>query len=240
MTDALGAGNPIDREGMSERIATIQRRVATAAEASGRKPEDITIVGVSKTFPREIVDAAYTAGLRVFAENRVQEARDKFTEPLPQDVCVHLIGHLQSNKVKLAVGLFSCIESVDRESLVEALEREAAKRDLIVPVLMQVNVAREAQKSGCDPNAAPLLLDLIASSPHLRCDGLMTIAPLVEDPEDARGTFRDLHLLREEFRQRHPMLPLDVLSMGMSNDFEVAIAEGATHVRIGRAIFGQR
>ena len=240
MTDALGAGNPIDRDGLSERIAIVRRRVATAAEASGRKAEDITIVGVSKTFPRAMVDAAYAVGLRVFAENKVQEARDKFVEPLPDDACLHLIGHLQSNKVKHTLGLFSCIESVDRESLVEALEREAEKLGLIVPVLMQVNIAREEQKSGCDPNQAPLLLDLIASAPHLRCEGLMTIAPLVDDPEDARKTFRDLHLMREEFRQRHPMLPLDVLSMGMSGDFEVAIAEGATHVRIGRAIFGQR
>ncbi len=240
MTDALGADATIDLEGLSDRIATIRQRVAVAAEAAGRRAEDIKIVAVSKTFPRQMVDAAYASGLRVFAENRVQEARDKYAEPLPADACVHLIGQLQTNKVKHAVGLFSCVESVDRVSLIEALEREGAKRDLIVPVLLQVNIAREQQKSGCDPNRAPLLLDLIASSPHLRCEGLMTIAPLVDDPEDVRGTFRDLHLMREELRQRHPMLPLNVLSMGMSGDFEVAIAEGATHVRIGRAIFGQR
>ncbi len=229
-----------DGKGLPARIEGVQQRIGNAANACGRSAEEITIVAVSKTFPRSMVDAAYAAGLRVFAENRVQEAREKFAEPLPADASVRLIGQLQSNKVKHAAGFFSCIESVDRESLIEALEREAAKRELLVPVLLQVNVARESQKSGCDPDQAPLLIDMIAAASHLRCDGLMTIAPFVSDPEETRPVFRDLHLLREEFRQRHPMLPLNVLSMGMSNDFEVAIAEGATHVRIGRAVFGQR
>lgn len=233
-------GQDLDPDGLAARVDAIRNRVAIAANHGGRDADDITIVAVCKTFPRTMVDAAYEAGLRIFAENRVQEARDKFAEPLPIDASVHLVGQLQSNKVKQAIGLFSCIESVDRESLVEALEREAAKRDVIAPVLLQVNIAREAQKSGCDPDQAGSLLDLLAASPHLRCDGLMTIAPFVEDAEETRVVFRDLHLLREEFRQRHPSLPLDILSMGMSNDFEVAIAEGATHIRIGRALFGQR
>ncbi len=233
-------GQDLDPDGLAARVDAIRNRVAIAANHGGRDADDITIVAVCKTFPRTMVDAAYEAGLRIFAENRVQEARDKFAEPLPIDASVHLVGQLQSNKVKQAIGLFSCIESVDRESLVEALEREAAKRDVIAPVLLQVNIAREAQKSGCDPDQAGSLLDLLADSPHLRCDGLMTIAPFVEDAEETRVVFRDLHLLREEFRQRHPSLPLDILSMGMSNDFEVAIAEGATHIRIGRALFGQR
>lgn len=233
-------GQDLDHDGLAARVDAIRNRVAIAATHGGRDADDITIVAVCKTFPRTMVDAAYEAGLRIFAENRVQEARDKFAEPLPIDASVHLVGQLQSNKVKQAIGLFSCIESVDRESLVEALEREAAKRDVIAPVLLQVNIAREAQKSGCDPDQAGSLLDLLAASPHLRCDGLMTIAPFVEDAEETRVVFRDLHLLREEFRQRHPSLPLDILSMGMSNDFEVAIAEGATHIRIGRALFGQR
>jgi pyridoxal phosphate enzyme (YggS family) len=233
-------GQDLDPDGLAARVDAIRNRVAIAANHGGRDADDITIVAVCKTFPRTMIDAAYEAGLRIFAENRVQEARDKFAEPLPIDASVHLVGQLQSNKVKQAIGLFSCIESVDRESLVEALEREAAKRDVIAPVLLQVNIAREAQKSGCDPDQAGSLLDLLAASPHLRCDGLMTIAPFVEDAEETRVVFRDLHLLREEFRQRHPSLPLDILSMGMSNDFEVAIAEGATHIRIGRALFGQR
>jgi len=237
MTDIQQDG---DVEGLAGRVDTIRNRVAIAANHGGRNADDVTIVAVCKTFPRTMVDAAYEAGLRVFAENRVQEARDKFAEPLPIDANVHLVGQLQSNKVKRAIGLFSCIESVDRESLIEGLEREAARREAIVPVLLQVNIAREAQKSGCDPDHAGSLLDLLATSPHLRCDGLMTIAPFVEDAEETRVVFRDLHLLRDKFRQRHPMLPLDILSMGMSNDFEVAIAEGATHVRIGRALFGQR
>jgi len=237
MSDATPAFNVT---GLPERIDNVRRRVAIAAEASGRDADAVTIVAVSKTFPRPMVNAAYEAGLRVFGENRVQEAREKFVTPLPADAGVHLIGQLQTNKVRHAVGLFACIESVDRVNLIEALEREAAKRDVLVPVLLQVNITREEQKSGCDPDDAPELIDLIAVQPHLRCDGLMTIAPFVPDPEETRSVFRDLHLMREEFRIRHPGLPLDVLSMGMSNDYEVAIEEGATHVRIGRALFGQR
>lgn len=227
-------------EAMAARIAAIRERVTAAALRAERDPASVTIVGVSKTFPRAALDAAYAAGIRVFAESRVQEAREKLASPLPAEATVHLIGQLQTNKVRPAVALFDVIESVDRANLIDALAREAAKQGRMVDVLLQVNVAREAQKSGCDPDDAPLLLDEIVASGTLRCLGLMTIAPLVDDPEEARTTFRDLRLLQEELRQRHPDVPLDVLSMGMSNDFAVAIEEGATQVRIGRAIFGTR
>ncbi|MGC4107574.1 MAG: YggS family pyridoxal phosphate-dependent enzyme [Thermomicrobiales bacterium] len=229
-----------DADAMAERVAAIRERVNAAAIRADRDPASVTIVGVCKTFPREALDAAYAAGIRVFAESRVQEAKEKLATPLPTDATVHLIGQLQTNKVKPAVALFDVIESVDRANLIDALAREAAKQERVVEVLLQVNVAGEAQKSGCDPNDAPALLDEIVASGTLRCLGLMTIAPLVDDIEDARATFKDLRLLQEELRQRHPGAPLDILSMGMSNDFEVAIAEGATHVRIGRAIFGTR
>ena len=227
-------------EAMAARIAAIRERVTAAALRAERDPASVTIVGVSKTFPRAALDAAYAAGIRVFAESRVQEAKEKLASPLPAEATVHLIGQLQTNKVRPAVALFDVIESVDRANLIDALAREAAKQGRMVDVLLQVNVAREAQKSGCDPDDAPLLLDEIVASGTLRCLGLMTIAPLVDDPEEARTTFRDLRLLQEELRQRHPDVPLDVLSMGMSNDFAVAIEEGATQVRIGRAIFGTR
>lgn len=233
-----------DTQAMAERVAGIVAQVREAAIRADRDPASITIVGVSKTFPREALDAAYAAGIRVFGESRVQEVKEKLSTPLPADATIHLIGQLQTNKVKPAVALCDVIESVDRANLVDALAREAAKQERIVNVLLQVNVAREAQKAGCDPNDAPLLLDEIAAASHLRCLGLMTIAPLVEHPEEAnaaaRKTFRELRFLRDELRQRHPELPLYILSMGMSNDFPIAIEEGATHVRIGRAIFGTR
>jgi pyridoxal phosphate enzyme (YggS family) len=152
---------------------------------------------------------------------------------------VRLIGQLQSNKARHAAHLFDCIESVDRLSLVEALEREVARLGKVLPVLIQVNVAREPQKSGCAEEDAGALLEAVTASPHLRCDGLMTIAPLVSDPADARLTFVGLRALRDRLRA-DTGVPLPALSMGMSNDFEVAIAEGATHVRLGRAIFGAR
>lgn len=230
----------IDIAGIGSRVSAVTGRVHRAALRVDRDPTTVTIVGVSKTFPREALDAACAAGLRVFAESRVQEAKEKLSTPLPAGVTVHLIGQLQTNKAKQAIALFDVIESVDRASLIDALAREAAKQGRVVDVLLQVNVAREEQKSGCDPNDASRLLDEIVAAPRLRCIGLMTIAPLVADPEDARATFKDLRLLQEELRQRHPDVSLDVLSMGMSNDFEVAIEEGATHVRIGRAIFGSR
>ena len=222
---------------LEQRIADIQRDVANAAEAAGRIPSGITIVAVSKTFPREDVDAAYAAGLRVFGENRVQEATSKFNPPLPSDASVHLIGQLQTNKVKQALQVADCIESVDRSSLIDVLEKEAAKLNRIVSVLVQVNIACEDQKSGCASEEAEMLVERIRSASHLRCDGFMTIAPLVADPELTRPTFAGLRELRD--RLGGPS-EFPILSMGMSNDFEIAIAEGSTHLRLGRALFGHR
>ena len=222
------------------RIDQVQERIHAAAARAGRPASEVTVVAVSKTFPREAVDAAHAAGLSHFGENRVQEAVAKFAGPLPADMRLHLIGQLQTNKAKAAIGLFDRIESVDRPSLIVALEREAAKQDTLVGVLLQVNVAREPQKSGCDPNDAPMLIEHLLASPHLRLAGLMTIAPIAPNPEDARPAFHGLRDLRDNLHARYPEVELRVLSMGMSGDFEVAIAEGATHVRIGSAIFGRR
>jgi hypothetical protein len=220
-------------------IADVQVMVAQAAATSGRPPEAVTIVAVSKTCPRLAVDAAYAAGLRVFGESRVQEVRDKYEVALPGDAAVRMIGQLQTNKARQAVKLFSCIESVDRRSLIEALDRATAGTDLVLPVLVQVNVAGEPQKSGCAPQEAEALVRAIQQSANLRCDGLMAIAPLVVDSSDARPTFAALRELRDALQQTLS-LPLPVLSMGMSNDYLIAIAEGATHIRLGRAIFGSR
>jgi pyridoxal phosphate enzyme (YggS family) len=224
--------------GLAERIASVLAEVSDASRESGRRPEDITVVAVSKTVGRQTVEAAWDLGLRHFGENRVQEAARKFSESLPPGATLHFIGQLQSNKARPALALFDIIESVDRPSLIAALEGEAERSERVVPVLLQVNVAREPQKAGCPPEAAPALLSRVAASPWLRAEGLMTMAPLVADPEDTRPIFAGLRELRDALRRDFPREDLGTLSMGMSDDFRVAIAEGATSVRIGRAIFG--
>lgn len=227
-------------DSMERRIERVRESVAEAALRASRDPADVAVIAVCKTFPREDVDAAYALGMRDFGENRVQEAQGKFAVPLPDDARLHLIGQLQSNKAKPAAALFDFIQSVDRASLIDALEKEAAKLGRPIPVLLQVNVAREPQKSGCTPEEAPALAARMIASPAFALRGLMTIAPLVDDPELARPTFAGLRDLRDRIGERHPDADLSILSMGMSDDFPVAVAEGATHVRIGRAIFGIR
>lgn len=229
----------VDLEALGTRANAVRVRIAEAALRAGRAPHDVTIVAVSKTFPREAIDAAYTLGFRVFGENRVQEIREKFATPLPPDAALHLIGQLQTNKVRQAIRYVTCVETVDRPSLVEALGKELRKVGETRSVLVQVNVSGEAQKAGIAPEDAETLVRGVMAVPELSCDGLMTMAPLVEDPVDARPTFRGLRELRDHLRASTG-LPLPILSMGMSNDFEVAIEEGATHVRIGRALFGNR
>lgn len=222
---------------LADQISLVRAAVAAAATEANRSANEVTIVAVSKTFPREDVDAAFGAGLRVFGENRVQEATAKFEASLPHGASVHLIGQLQTNKVKQALAVFDCIESVDRVSLIDALQKEAAKLDRIVSVLVQVNIAGEEQKSGCTAGDAVTLVERIGRASHLRCDGLMTIAPLVNDPEETRPTFSALRQLRDALGGS---AELPILSMGMSNDYPIAISEGATHIRLGRAIFGRR
>lgn len=224
--------------GLAERVATVQRQVAEAAAASGRDPADISIIAACKTAPREAVDAAVDLGLRHFAENRVQDALRKFEVPLPPGCDLHLIGHLQTNKARPAVGLFDVIETIDRPSLIAALEKEAARVEKRLPVLVQVNVAGEEQKAGCAPHEAHDILAALTASAWLIPQGFMTMAPLVADPEDVRPVFRGLRELRDRLQEQFADVPLPVLSMGMSNDYQVAIAEGATLVRVGRAIFG--
>ncbi|HEU5432609.1 MAG TPA: YggS family pyridoxal phosphate-dependent enzyme [Thermomicrobiales bacterium] len=222
---------------LAERIANVRQRVAEAARAAGRDPAAVAIVAVSKTVGREAVDEAYRLGLRQFGENRVQDAAAKFAAPLPGDASLHLIGHLQSNKARAAARLFDLIESVDRLSVIEALAREGERLGRPIPVLLQVNVAREPQKAGCPPEAAADLVDRIEAAAWLELRGLMTIAPLVEDPEATRPVFAGLRRLRDDLERARPGLTLPHLSMGMTNDYPIAIEEGATEVRVGRAIF---
>ena len=224
---------------LGERIARVREAVADAATAAGRGADEVTLVAVSKTVDRATVDEAYALGLRHFGENRVQDALAKFAAPPPPDASLHLIGQLQSNKARPAAAFFALIESVDRPSLIDALEKAGAGAAAPIAVLLQVNVAREPQKAGCPPEAAPALAARVHASPHLALRGLMTIAPLVADPEEARPVFAGLRELRDRLIGDDPSLDLPVLSMGMSNDYPVAVAEGATHVRIGRALFGE-
>lgn len=230
----------IGHDVLERNVHEVLERVHLAARESGRSADDIAIVAVSKTFSRSLVDHAYALGLCVFGENRVQEAKGKFDGPLPSDMRVHMIGQLQSNKAKAAIRIFDRIESVDRVSLIDALEHAATKADTLVSVLLQVNIGREPQKSGCFPEQALEMIDALREVAHLRVDGLMGIAPLLPNPFDARPYFRELRVLRDQLSRDRPDVDLSVISMGMSGDFEAAIAEGATHVRIGSAIFGAR
>jgi PLP dependent protein len=219
------------------RIGAVRESIEHAAERVGRRGSDVTIVAVSKTVDRETMQAAYELGLRHFGENRVQDARRKLADPMPADCTLHLIGQLQTNKANHAVDLFKVIESLDRPSLISELEKQAARRGAKLQVLLQVNVAGEEQKAGCPSAEVETLVNQLAWSEHLDLRGLMTIAPLVDDPEEVRPVFRELREMRDRL-QVDAGLELPVLSMGMTNDFPIAIEEGATHVRIGRAIFG--
>ncbi len=239
LSSPLSPDHPTRSPSLQSRVEKVLGMVADASRSSSRQPEDVTIVAVTKTVDRDAIDEAYALGLRHFGENRVQDARRKLTErgPLPVGTVLHLIGQLQSNKAKPAVALFDIIESVDRISLIDALEKEAERRGEPMSVLLQVNIAREPQKAGCPPESASQLMQRVVHSPWLRPRGLMTIAPLVAGAEETRPVFSALRTLRDALQREHPTVDLATLSMGMSDDFRVAIEEGATSVRIGRAIF---
>jgi pyridoxal phosphate enzyme (YggS family) len=225
--------------GVAENLLAVRERVSAACERAGRSPDDVAIVAVSKTFPATMVAEACRAGLTDMGENRVQEAAAKIpqVEALGSRPRWHLVGHLQTNKVKTALGLFDIIHSVDSLRLAEAISRQAEQAALRqagpVPVLLEVNVGGEASKFGFVPEEVGRAVEQIARLPGLVVQGLMTVAPLSGDPEEVRPVFRELRRLRDALGLRH-------LSMGMTDDFEVAIEEGATMVRIGRAIFGPR
>jgi hypothetical protein len=225
---------------IADNLASIQERISKAALRAGRDPAAIRLVAVSKTVSAESIREAIAAGVTTLGENYVQEARNKIAR-IGKQVEWHFIGHLQSNKARSAVDLFSMIHSVDRLSLAEALSQEANKQGKILPVLIQVNISGEESKSGINPQETLQLLERIAGLQHLSVQGLMTMPPWFEDPEDARPHFNALRKLREELASKkiHGVL-LQELSMGMSGDFDVAIEEGATFVRVGTAIFGPR
>jgi PLP dependent protein len=229
---------------ITENIASIRRRIESAARRAGRNPQEITLMAVSKTFGPERIREAYGAGLRVFGENRVQEFSGKI-EAL-RDLSAaewHLIGHLQSNKAGKAAELFAAVDSVDSLKLAEKLNAAAEKLGKSLAVLIEVNVGGEEAKSGVDPESGELDA-LLQSAPrlnNLKIRGLMTIPPFTEDPESARPFFRKLRELCDGIRARNlAAISMGTLSMGMSHDFEVAIEEGSTCVRVGTGIFGER
>jgi pyridoxal phosphate enzyme (YggS family) len=221
-------------------LAEVRARIAAAARAAGRAPESVRLLAVSKKMPADDVRAAIAAGQRAFGENYAQELRDKRVELAGIPPRWHFIGPLQSNKVKYVAGLVALIHSLDSVELLAEVNRRVPEGTL-QPCLIQVNVAAEPQKRGAAPAALPVLLDAFAGLPRLRCSGLMVIPPLSDDPEAARPHFQALRKLRDrEAAITRPGVDLRELSMGMSHDLEAAISEGATIVRVGTAIFGER
>lgn len=227
---------------LAENLQRVRERIAAATERAGRDPSEVTLVAVTKTHPPEVVRAAYELGLRDFGENRVEEAADK-TSQLPEDITWHMVGHLQSRKAALAADLFDIIHSVDSVKLARRLDRFCVERNRLMPVLLEINVSGEVSKYGfplVDRDMLEAAIAEMLTLSHVRIEGLMTMAPIVSDPEEARPVFRGLRELREALAVRFPQIEWRHLSMGMTDDFEVAIEEGATMVRIGRAIFGPR
>jgi PLP dependent protein len=229
---------------VAENIALIKQRIAAAVRRAGRNPEDIVLMAVSKTVPAEKIREAYQAGLRRFGESRVQEmsAKAVVLHDL-KDAEWHMIGHLQSNKAQKAAELFGAVESLDSLRLAEKLNAAGEQIEKMLAVSIEINVGGEAAKSGLDPNSPELQAILLAAKhlQYLEFRGLMTVPPFTEDPEGARPYFRKLRQLRDKISKScWPRINMEVLSMGMSHDFEVAIEEGATCVRVGTAIFGDR
>ena len=226
---------------MKERLDRINQRIADAATGCGRIPESVRLVAVSKTVDADRVGEAIDAGIAILGENYIQEARGKFNSLYEKTVQWHFIGHLQSNKAKYAVRMFDLIHSVESAKLAKALDKEARKSDKVQDILVQVNISREETKSGIAETGAVDLITQISDLENVRVKGLMTMPPFFDEPEKARPFFRQLARLRDRIVERNiPRVSMHELSMGMTGDFEVAIEEGATLVRIGTAIFGAR
>ncbi|NIN65083.1 MAG: YggS family pyridoxal phosphate-dependent enzyme [Anaerolineae bacterium] len=231
-------------------LAHVKGRIAAAATRVGRDPDEITLVAVTKTFAPEIIQGAWNAGLREFGENRLQEAEPKITllREKGLDLNWHMVGHLQRNKVKKAIGLFDIIQSVDSVRLAREISRRCRAKGTSMPMLLEVNVSGESSKYGfrvqeANSEQEDQFLDAVeqmAELPHLDVQGLMTMAPLDAPEEVLRSCFRSLRTLFEKLKEDFPELKWRHLSMGMTDDFEVAIEEGATMIRVGRAIFGER
>ena len=225
---------------LARNLQQVNTNIERACAAAGRTPDEVTLVAVSKTKPVSMLQEAYDAGARVFGENKVQEIMDKYDQ-LPSDIQWHMIGHLQRNKVKYIIDKVAMIHSVDSLRLAQTIEQEAAKKNLVMPVLLEVNVAEEDTKFGLKVDEVLPLLEEISNFPHIQVKGLMTIAPFVENPEENRKVFRTLKKLSVDIGAKNiNNVTMSVLSMGMTGDYQVAIEEGSTIVRVGTGIFGER
>lgn len=223
-----------------ENLQEVEANILHACEKSGRAREEVTLIAVSKTKPVSMLQEVYDTGIRDFGENKVQELCDKYEE-LPQDIRWHMIGHLQTNKVKYLMNKTCLIHSVDSLKLAQEIEKQAAKHGIVVDILIEVNIAGEETKFGLSREEVLALVREISILPHVRIQGLMTIAPYVEDPEENRGFFRQIKQLSVDIdNQNIDNVSMNVLSMGMTGDYMVAIEEGATLVRVGTGIFGER
>ena len=223
-----------------ENIIAIEEKIQSTCNLSCRKREDVKLIAVSKTKPIEMLQQAYDCGCRDFGENKVQELVDKY-DKMPKDIRWHMIGHLQRNKVKYIVDKVYLIHSVDSLRLAEEISKEAVKKNVTVSILIEINVAEETSKFGTTAKEAVSLVEEIAKLPNITVKGLMTIAPFVENAGNNRMIFRTLKELSVDIAGKNiDNVSMNILSMGMTNDYEVAIEEGATHIRVGTAIFGER
>lgn len=225
---------------LKEQLEQVNQNIQKACDKSKRDRNEVTLIAVSKTKPIEVLQEAYDLGVRIFGENKVQELADKYAV-LPKDIEWHMIGHLQTNKVKYIIDKVAMIHSVDSIKLAETIEKEAAKKDCIANILVEVNVAEEDSKFGLKVDEVLPFIEKISAFPHIRVKGLMTIAPFVENAEENRDIFAKLHKLSVDIDAKNiDNTSMSVLSMGMTNDYEVAVEEGATMVRVGTGIFGAR
>lgn len=225
---------------LSDNLHEVQENIRKACERSGRNPEDVTLIAVSKTKPVSDIEQIYATGIREFGENKVQEMNDK-QKVLPGDINWHMIGHLQRNKVKYIVDNVAMIHSVDSVRLAEEISKEAVKKNVTVDILVEVNVAKEESKFGLYTEDVRQFVEQISKLPGINIKGLMTSAPFVDNPEDNRQYFKKLKDLSVDINAKNiDNVHMDFLSMGMTNDYVVAVEEGATHVRVGTAIFGHR
>lgn len=223
-----------------ENIETVRKNITTACKKVGRNPDEVTLIAVSKTKPYTDIEAALPSGVLDYGENKVQELSEKY-EVLPKDIRWHMIGHLQRNKVKYLVGKVELIHSVDSIRLANQIETEFAKKDEIANILVEVNMANEESKFGVPANEALDLIKEICVLPHIRVQGLMTIAPYTDNAETNREYFSQMKKLSVDIREKNiDNVNMNVLSMGMTGDYQVAIEEGSTMVRVGTGIFGER
>jgi len=223
--------------GLGQRLKKINDVIDAAARKSGRTGKAVRLVGISKTVTRASVNAAYAAGLREFGENRVDMASEKFAENVPADLILHMVGPMRADEVNQIAGRFALIHSLGEAELAVALNKRCERNGVVQPVLLQINVGREVQKHGCSVEAAPQLLEQVLALDNLDVRGFMTMAPYHAQPEETRPVFAEMRSIADNLRAAYPEASLEVLSMGMTNDFAVAVEEGSTMVRVGRAIF---